>query len=295
MENKIPEKLNMRDPLIIKDKGSGVSYYGGNQEWYKSNTRAYAGCGSVACANMLRILAHKYPDWFEKKDVDRELSGLTGDELYKDDFISFMGNIYKSMLVHELPLVRSIYDACGRSNKVFKYVIKPSFGMSINGFIRGSLKYARSRGVLLHVRALPTAFCPYEKGLDFIKEGIEKGGCVVMLTALNRHPLKLYSGKTGEIEGGYDLKKGVRSHFMTITDLIDTNDDGPLVKITTWGRVATVPYKKLNRSWQKIRAYTSCLYYFTPAQSEAVVRADIRNSTILCIQAVFKGLFGWIR
>ena len=285
----------MRDPLIIKDKGSGVSYYGGNQEWYKSNTRAYAGCGSVACANMLRILAHKYPDWFEKKDVDRELSGLTGDELYKDDFISFMGNIYKSMLVHELPLVRSIYDACGRSNKVFKYVNKPSFGMSINGFIRGSLKYARSRGVLLHVRALPTAFCPYEKGLDFIKEGIEKGGCVVMLTALNRHPLKLYSGKTGEIEGGYDLKKGVRSHFMTITDLIDTNDDGPLVKITTWGRVATVPYKKLNRSWQKIRAYTSCLYYFTPAQSEAVVRADIRNSTILCIQAVFKGLFGWIR
>ncbi|MBR4720078.1 MAG: hypothetical protein IKP31_07545 [Lachnospiraceae bacterium] len=281
------------DPLIITDRRSGGKYYGGDQNWYMSNTRAVAGCGSVACANMLRTLACKYPERFMDEGVAGELKALTGDVYYKDDFISLMGDIYRSMLVLEVPVIRRIYDAVKRDNKVFK-VIPSNLGLSLNGFISGTLKFCRSKGLLLHVHALPTAFCSYDRGLEFIKEGLSKGGCIVMLTSLNRHPLRLYSGRSGELESGSDTKKGVRSHFMTITGIVDNGDDAPLIKLSTWGRVATVSYDKLNRSWHKTRAYTSCLYYFTPAGSDAVVRADMRNSVFVLCRAVFRGLFGWI-
>lgn len=283
------------DPLIITDKSSGATYYGGDQNWYGSNTMAFAGCGSVACANMLRSLAHKYPGEFTDEGVAGELRALTDDICYKDDFTGLMGNIYKSMLVFEVPLIRRIYDYVRRDNKVFK-IIPSSLGLSLNGFIKGTLKYCRSRGLLLHMHALPTAFCTYEKGLEYIREGLKQSGCVVMLTSLNRHPLRLYSGKSGELSGGNDTKKGVRSHFMTITGIIeDDNASGPLIKISTWGRVATVPYDKLNRSWHRMRAYTSCLYYFTPVRSASVVRTDIRRSVLVLVKAVFKGLFGWFK
>ena len=282
------------DPLTVTDKDTGTTYYGGDQNWYGSNTRAYAGCGSVACANMLRALADRYPKEFTDDGVAGELRTLTGDVIYKDDFIGLMGDIYKSMLVFEVPFIRRIYDHGKRDSRVFK-IVPSSLGLSLNGFINGTLKFCRSRGLLLHVHALPTAFCSYEKGIEFIREGLDKSGSVVMLTSLNRHPLKVYSGKSGELTGGSDTKKGVRSHFMTITGIVeDTENKEPLIKISTWGRVATVPYDKLNRSWHKMRAYTSCLYYFTPAHSRAVVRADLRRSVLVLYRAVFKGLFGWM-
>ncbi len=297
--NNLPPSLTKKEtkeptPCLITDRDTGAVFYGGDQGWYESNTMAYAGCGSVACANMLRILAHKYPEAFKNERVSEDLRQLTEESYYKDDFTGLMGRIYKSMLVFEIPVIRRIYDAVKRSNKVFK-VVPASFGMSLNGFIRGTLKYCRRQGLLLHAHAVPTAFLSYDRGLDFIREGLDKGGSVVMLTSMNRHPLRLYSGRSGELKQGYDSKKGVKSHFMTITDIVESGDgEAPLIKLTTWGRVATVPYDKLNRSWHKIRAYTSCLYYFTPVQSEAVVRADIRKSYVTLIKAVLRGMFGWM-
>jgi hypothetical protein len=281
------------DPIIIRDRDKDKSYYGGNQEWFESNTRAYAGCGSVACANMLRILAQKYPDDFKKAGVSGSLNLLTQKDFYKDDFLKLMSGIYGSMLVFETPLVRRLYDSCRRGGTVFKRLLIPSFGMSINGFIRGTLKYCRKNGLMLHAHSLPTAYCTYEKGLDFIKEGLKSSGSVVIMTSLNRHPLKLYSGAAGSLDGGYDSKNGVKSHFMTITGLIyEKEGEIPLIRFSTWGRIATVPYDRLHASWQKIGAYTSCLYYFTPVSSEAVVRADIRNSAAVFPKALLTTLLG---
>ncbi|MCR5508875.1 MAG: hypothetical protein K6F34_09315 [Lachnospiraceae bacterium] len=280
------------DPLIITDRETGRKYYGGDQDWYKSNTRAFAGCGSVACANMLRTLAVKYPDKFTGDKVSDDLGKLAAGDCYRDDFLSLMSGIYKTMLVIEMPFIRRIYDLCRRGNKLFKRLLIPSFGLGIGGFIRGCLKYCRSRGLMLHMHSLPTAFCPYDRGLKFIEEGLEKCGSVVMLTSYNRHPLKLYSGESGRLENGYDSRDGVRSHFMTITGIVREENGEPLIKLSTWGRVATVPYDKLNRSWHLSRAYTSCLYYLTPTASETVVRADLRHSFKVMIRAFFLGAFG---
>ena len=280
------------DPLIITDRDTGKKYYGGDQEWYASNTQAFAGCGSVACANMLRSFAHKYPGSFDDEKVSANLRSLTRDKYYKDDFLDFMNSIYASMTVFEIPLVRRLYDVSSRGHVLFKRLLIPSLGMGIGGFIRGSLKYCSDRGLKLHAHALPTAFCPYNRGLDFIRRGLDECGSVVMLTALNRHPLKLYAGASGELERGYESRNGVRSHFMTITGIAYDEEGAPVIKLSTWGRIATVPYDKLNRSWQLSRAYTSCLYYFTPAGSDAVVRADMRNSFAIMVKALFLGAFG---
>lgn len=286
------EKTVKHDPMTVMDRGTGREYYGGDQNWYKSNTMAFAGCGSVAALNMLRSLALKHPKVFNDTGVSDELNVLTDRVIYKDDYTFIMKDIYKSMFVFEVPLIRRLCDSLKRGNRIFKY-IPPSLGLSLFGFITGTLKFCKNRGVNLHVRALPTAFTSYDKGLAFIREGLLRSGSVVMLTSFNRHPLKLYSGGPGELKGGYDQKKGVRSHFMTITG-IEEGQEGPLIKLTTWGRVATVPYRDLNRSWHGIKAYTSCLYYFTPARSVNTVRADMARSYGVFLLAVLKGLFGWI-
>ena len=282
------------EPLTVTDRTTGKNYYGGDQNWYKSNTMAFAGCGSVAALNMLRSLALKYPERFSASGVADELNRLTDRVIYKDDYTFIMKDIYRSMFVFEMPVIRRLCDALKRGNKLFK-VIPPSLGLSQYGFITGTLRFCARRGLNLHVKALPTAFTSYDRGLNFIREGLKNGGSVVMLTSLNRHPLKLYSGPAGELTGGYDQKKGVRSHFMTITGIVDNDSpEGPLIKLTTWGRVATVPYHKLNRSWHGIWAYTSCLYYFTPTGSEKTVKTDMAKSYGIYLWSLIKGLIGWI-
>ena len=116
------DKRTGYDPLLITDRSSGRKYYGGDQNWYKSNTMAFAGCGSVACANMLRMLAHKYPARFNDEGVAGELRALTDDVYYRDEFTGLMGNIYKSMLVLEIPFIRNVYDSVKRDNKIFKII-----------------------------------------------------------------------------------------------------------------------------------------------------------------------------
>lgn len=292
MTEKMKENSQKFDPLKVTDRDTGKEYYGGDQNWYKSNTMAFAGCGSVAALNMLRTLAVKYPVEFKGKNVSDELGVLTEKVIYKDDFTYIMKDIYKSMFVLELPIIRRLCDLLKRGNKLFKF-IPPSLGLSMFGFITGTLRFCAKRGLYLHVKVLPTAFTSYDRGLDFIREGLKKGGSVVMLTSLNRHPLRLYSGGVGELNGGYDQKKGVRSHFMTITDIVEDNPQGPLIKLTTWGRVATVPYSRLNKSWHRMRAYTSCLYYFTPTDSPGLVKTDMAKSYAVYVWAMIKGLLGW--
>ena len=292
MTEKKKENTRKFDPMTVTDRDTGREYYGGDQNWYKSNTMAFAGCGSVAALNMLRNLAVKYPVEFRGSGVSDELGMLTDKVIYKDDYTSVMKDIYKSMFVLELPIIRRLCDFLKRGNKIFRF-IPPSLGLSMFGFITGTLRFCAKRGLNLHVKVLPTAFTSYDKGLDFIREGLKKSGSVVMLTSLNRHPLRLYSGGAGELNGGYDQKKGVRSHFMTITGLVEDNPKEPLIKLTTWGRVATVPYSRLNKSWHRMRAYTSCLYYFTPTDSPGLVKADMARSYVVYVWALIKGLLGW--
>ena len=80
MTEKMKENSQKFDPLKVTDRDTGKEYYGGDQNWYKSNTMAFAGCGSVAALNMLRTLAVKYPVEFKGKNenVRMKIMGLEG-------------------------------------------------------------------------------------------------------------------------------------------------------------------------------------------------------------------------
>ncbi len=265
--------------IIIKDPKTGESFYGGDQAWFESNTRAYAGCGPVAAANLLLCLTGKHPD-LNKKNFVLLLSN------HKEAFLDLMNDIYKTMGTLEVPVLNVIYDRCSRDNLFFKKVA-PNNGRSIWGFTKGVLRYAKNLGINLHSHTLPTAFCSYESGLRFIQSGLEQSGSVVLLTSFNRHPLTLFSGGCGELTKPYELKKGMKNHFATITGF----SDGNTLLLSTWGRISAVNYDSLYSSWQSRKAFDSALFYFTPAASADITDQDIKNAQWPLLQALHQTLF----
>ncbi len=265
--------------IIITDSRTGESFYGGNQAWFESNTRAYAGCGPVAAANLLLCLGGKYPDLIKKNPTSFLSNG-------KEMFIDLMNDIYATMGTLEVPVLNAIYDRCSRDNRFFKKVA-PNNGRSLWGFTKGVLCYAKNLGIDLHAHTLPTAFRSYESGLRFIESGLEQSGSVVLLTSFNRHPLTLFSGGCGEPAKPYELKSGMKNHFATITGI----SAGNTLLLSTWGRLAAVNYDSLYSSWQSRKAFDSALFYFTPAASADVTGQDIKNARRLLLQALRQTLF----
>lgn len=280
----------------IVDSETCKQFYGGDQSWFSSNTRAYAGCGSVAAANMWVTLLQKYPQLVNPSSpavpvrISRDFCSAKVPSCDKKMYIDLMNNIYETIKALEVPVLNWIYDRCSRENKFFKK-IAPTNGRSICGFIKGFLRYAKNQGVLLHAHTLPTAFCSYEKGLHFIEAGLKECGAVVLLTSFNRHPLTLYRDSCGKLEQSYELKDGMRCHFATITDIICSADHSPVLVLSTWGRIASVELNDLAAAWQSRKALDSALFYFTPAASPCVTDNDIKSARRMLLQAVRQTLF----
>ena len=280
------KKLNIH-PLAIKDNASEGYYFGGDQNWYKENTRYFGGCGSVAGANVLRSLAVTYPDMFKAGNVSSDLKEYAKDVITKDTYTGLMGKLYKSIGAFETPVINLIYNKCRRDNKIFKKIV-PTFGLSVDRFIRGMLKYCEKGGLLLHAHCISTAFCSYGKGIKFIKDGLESSKAVVLLTSYNQHELTTYSGKCGCLEKPNSNKESMKSHFATITGI---DKEGNLT-ISTWGRTTSVSYDKLYKSWQSRKAFTSSLVYFEPTLSRTQCRTDRYKSIYTVLRSFVNTLVG---
>lgn len=179
---------------IIDEKGT--KYYGGDQSWYSSNTRALGGCGSVAGANVIRALVHKNRDLNVHVRKTARISpdikrALLNRQPTKDDYELLMTDVYHVMGAVELFPLNVMYDRAPRDTKIYK-TLRTNSGRSSIGFVRGMLKYAKRCNIALKSHMLPTAFCNPDKALSFIKEGIEKSGAVVILTSFNMHNLHMH-------------------------------------------------------------------------------------------------------
>ena len=282
------EKTEKTDPFIILDEETGEKFYGGDQAWFRRNTMTFAGCGVIAAANVLRELLCRNPELYERAGGRLKLLGNV--IITKAEYVSVINDLYKNMLVAELPVVNLIYDKTKpKYGSKLLNRIPPSFGMSTGSLIRGILTYAKKNGVLLHSCCLTTVFQDYDKGLDFIKKGLSEAGAVILMTSHNRHSLTVYKNTAGEISGK-GASSSMKTHFATITDVIQ--EEEPLIKLSTWGKAATVPYRELFESWQKRRAYVSSLIYFVPERSRALVRADMRKSVAIMPSAMLKTIAG---
>lgn len=279
--------------LTIKDD-KGLDYYGGDQDWYSSNSRAMAGCSSVAGANVLRSLARINSDCFKViKQNNMSLPvkhALISSKCLKDDFLMLMTGVYETMKAFEIFPLNKIYDRKERNNKFFS-IVKPNTGRSSIGFIQGVLLFAKKLGLFLTCNALPTAFVSKDVGLDFIKTGLEKSGAVVILTSYNKHSIKTYSPTYSEqIESGKVEKcpcgnANMKCHFATITGITDKS-----LIITTWGRIATIDIDELIDSWHSIKAWESSLFYFEPTPDRSKMYRALLMSPVPFIKGIVQAI-----
>lgn len=251
------------------DGPNGSKYYGGNQDWYSSNTWAMGGCGSVAGANALRSLARSNKqvrrDIINSKRLPSEVkSALCAISPSKENYSHLMTGIYNMMWAIELFPLNKLYDKCTRGDKRFRF-IKPNCGLTNTGFIIGIIRYAARIGLNVKVRFLPTAYVDKSTGADFIKDGLQKSGSVVLLTSYNKHNLHMFPSDSkleSRLESsykGYDAS--MKCHFATITDMdIDTDR----LLITTWGQPAVADFNEVAKSWHSIKAFESTLMYIEP-------------------------------
>lgn len=237
MSNDFPKK----NSFLIKDEDNENEYYGGNQSWFMRNTQAHSGCGHIAALNSYLMLTKGFP-------------------ISKSSYMNYMNEMYKTMGALEVPIFRRIYDM-NKNAKVFK-VIPPSFGQSTIGYILGMLRFSKKHSLNLKCHLLPSFMHSYKGGLRFIKKGLKENGAVTLLTARNRHPLTVYSALRSISSKPEDVKRGMRNHFVTITG-IDTSTGKTRLVISTWGRIATIDYDALVRSWHRPGALLSSMVYFT--------------------------------
>ena len=239
--------------------------YGGNQLWFSSNTRALGGCGSVAGANALRALA-RTDEAFRNlitgsKIIPAQIKdALCSDDPGHEDFSLLMTGVYETMGSMEIFPLNRFYDRSERSSKVFTR-LKSTLGLTNVGYIIGIIRFARKLSLDLKVRYIPAAFLSKEEARQFIKEGLQSSGAVVLLTCRNKHNVRLFkddSSLDGKLVDGWD--SSIKSHFVTITDI-----DMDRLLITTWGKPGVVDFNELAGSWRSIRAYEASLMYILPA------------------------------
>lgn len=266
---------------------NGKNYYGGDQDWFSSNTRAQGGCSSVAGANVLRAYARMNRDFRTKitgnRNIPRQIKeALCIEKPSKDCYSILMTGIYNKMHAFEIPILRKIYDKRERNSKFFK-ILSPNQGQTNTGFIIGIIRFARSMGLDIKVNYMPTAFVSSEKGRDFIEKGLEKSGAVVIMTSYNKHKLQIHSANASleeKLLNGYE--SSMRTHFATITDM-----DGDRVLITTWGKPAIGDYNEISSSWHSIKAFESTLMY---------IEMSDRASANKCMMNAYKSfLFGIVQ
>lgn len=279
--------------LKITDQKGNI-YYGGNQDWYSSNTRAMAGCSSVSAANALRLLAQKDATASAIFTASSRLSpqckrALIKRECSKNDFLMLMTDVYDTMGSMEIFPLNILYDKKERGNKLFK-ILKPNNGRSSIGFIVGSLLYAKKSKLYLTCRALPTAFINKETALSFIKEGLNKSGSVVILTSYNKHPLRLFSAanidklNSGQLHKCHCTNADMKCHFANITGI-----NGSDLYITTWGKIASVSIDDLVKSWQSIKAFESSLFYFERS-SKSEMYKSLLTSPLPFIKGIIQSI-----
>ena len=259
--------MNVKNAKIFQiSAGNDAIYYGGDQGWFSSNTRAMGGCASIAAANSLRALANKNPEFRkqikEHKNIPREVKmALCQDRPSKNSFEMLMTGVYNSIFFYELPILRHIYDRSSRDNYFFKKILHPNMGTTNTGLIRGIIRFARKFQLDISVNSLNTAFADKERARRFIEDGLAQSGAVILQTSYNRHNIDLHAGNANldnPLTGGRCCS--YTCHFVTITDI-----DGDRLLITTWGKPAVIDFNELAASWHSIKAFESTLLYITPS------------------------------
>lgn len=259
-------------PLIRKKEEAYTQFWGGAQSWYPRVTQRQAGCSAVAAANILATAAAQHKEIAEKLS----LHFLQDGRIDQNEFIKLMEQCYRRIGTFEVPVWNKVADR----NEKDKTFVPASFGQQAAGFVLGTLKLAKQKGIYLSYDALPAAYLGYKQGLQFIRENLGAGHPVALLTTWNRHPLEIHW--TGYSRAATPLKKGMKSHFVTVVGIRSTGLHGaPELLVSSWGKIGSVPYDKLYKSWQSPLAMGAGLFSFSIAGKSESEKAIIKAYTLL--------------
>lgn len=240
------------------------------------------GVRPTAAANVLAAMAARDADVAKKLGPAVRPDGRVD----KDVYLRYMEDVYAVVRTYEIPLWREAVEKIEGE----RTVVPGSLGRDAAGFERGVLRYAKRKGVPLAPHRLMTSYVGYEEGLRFIQKGLWNGCPVGLLTAWNRHPLRVYW--RGYARPATAQKRGVRSHFMTITGLRPAAGGKWDLLLSSWGMVCAVGYDELYKSWQQPLALGSMLEYFTRAGSGAMTNRYIAESVTALPESVGKTVKG---
>jgi hypothetical protein len=290
----------------IKDE-KGVFYFGGDQNWFgedlpegTQSIETVSGCGVVSAANILVSLAYGNEMLAQKMGVKFYYDGTVS----KADMVAFMRRAYRRMGSLELPLLAYLYKKNKyhydekqqkntermRNKKRPHRLIPPSLGVWPGRYMRGTLDLASDYGVYLRCRSLLAQFCGYDEGLGFLRRALYAGQCVDIFTGFNGHAMALYPNQRDPFAAKPEWKTNKHHHVVAVGLIENTSSGHPDVLVSTWGKLALIPYDQLHASWQGKNAILSGMFYFEIADRQQM-RVDRRVSRFF----LWRSLGRWIK
>jgi len=249
---------NLELPLI-KNNRNQLSY-GGHQAWYSDRPARQAGCGSVAAANQLAVLAAADRGTAERLDLHREPDGHYSQQAY----LSYMEGIYRRM-------------GCGLK-------LNKPVGITISRFVRSILRYADERGLSVTPHVLLTPYVSYEEARAFLQEAFSLGQAVTLALSWNQVTILFPDEKKPQT-------RLIKNHYLTISGMSDESDEDSLLTVSTWGRRGIIRLRELAASWQSPRAVDTALIYFTSGEETGSSRNDRRAARCLVLKSAMRVIF----
>ena len=231
--------------------------YGGHQAWYPDRPARQAGCGSVAAANQLAVLA------FGDKVVSERLCLIPepNGSYTQSAFLSYMEGIYRRM-------------GCGIR------ITKP-VGITISRYVRSVIRYGIDRGLWFEPHILLTPYRSYEEAKEFLDKALDDGQAVTLALSWNEVPILFDDDRKPQL-------RPVKNHYLTISGMEKGTGEDTALTISSWGRKGILQLKDLVRSWQSPKAVDTALIYFTADGSKVSSARAYRRARWLVLKTLLR-------
>jgi hypothetical protein len=195
-------------PVILDNgKDAPVTFYGGDQAWFRTRVGKYSGCGATAAADIFAYLAFRDPQW---KDLYHDGSqGLT-----VDGFRQHMEAVIKYVPPGKIPLVDMPYSGL----------------TSLPRFTRYCDAYLASRNVPLKGHYYSNRETDLQQVTALVEEQLANDNPIALLIMQNR---KVKSVAYTDVYGNPAVTD-LRFHWVVITS-IESKPDSTSITVSSEG------------------------------------------------------------
>jgi hypothetical protein len=201
-------------PVVKQEEGRAVTFYGGDQAWFKTRVGRYSGCGSVAAADMFAYIAMRNPSYTRLFENDSQ-------DISVDTFLKHMDAVIKYVSPLSVPGLDIPYGGL----------------TSLPKFARNCEDFAASRGVALKARYISGEDATAEQAAAVIAEQLSRDNPLALLIMQNRKMRKIkYTDALGN-----PAESDMRFHWVAVTSMAKT-PGGTTIEVSSEGGRATLDF-----------------------------------------------------